>query len=252
MTRLPLSTVSDRAHRQRTLTAGATAGVAIATAVGFSLTRGLTPRSLAGIAIGFVALTAVVVWTVTRTTESAGSQPLTVATWVTLARGWLLVPFAGLLFVAPVGETVAWISGGLFAVAALLDVVDGALARRTDSVSELGGRLDTEVDSLLVLLGAVAVVIAGSASVLFLAVGVARYAFVAGIRWRRARGLPVSELDPSQRRRITGALVMVVIWLAILPVLSDEASRTAATIGAVTVLAGFARDWLFVSGRIGG
>ena len=247
-----LPTASDRARRQSYVTAGVTAVVAVATAAGFHLGEGLTPRSLGGISVGVLALTTVVVRTISLTTESAGSQPLTVATWVTLGRGWLLVPFAGFLFVDPGGGTAAWIPGGLFAAATLLDTVDGAVARRTDSVSELGGRLDVETDSLIVLLGAVAVVLAGSAPVPFLAVGLARYAFVAGIGWRRTRGLPVVELDPSQRRRATGAIVMAVIWLAILPTPGDEVSRTVATIGAIPVLAGFLRDWLFVSGRIRG
>lgn len=248
----PIPAVPRSAGRPISVIAAVTAGVAAVSLGGFVLgTDGDTlPRAVVGLTVGALAVAVVVVRTVSRTIESVGSQPLTVATWVTLARGWLLVPFAGFLFIDSGGGTGAWIPGGLFAAAALLDAVDGTIARRTDSVSELGGRLDVEIDSAIVLLGSVAVVLAGSAPVPFLAVGVARYAFVAGIGWRRARGLPVVELDSSQRRRLAGALVMATIWLAVLPVPGPGASRAIATIGAVPVLAGFLRDWLFVSGRI--
>lgn len=252
MTETPLRFDSDRVRRHVSLTVAATAGVTVlcigALAVAWD---GKPTRSfLVGAGVAFLALTAVNGWTLSRTRATAGPQPLTAATWVTLARGWLLIAFTGFAFVEAPDGRVAWLPPVLFAGAMALDAADGALARRTDTVSELGARLDTEVDALLVFVGAVAVVVDGSAPVVFLTVGVARYAFVAGIRWRRLRGRPVAELAPSQFRRATGAIVMTTILLAASPTPDPALSRAIAGLVSVPVVAHFAWDWLGVSGRV--
>jgi phosphatidylglycerophosphate synthase len=68
----------------------------------------------------------------------------------------------------------------LSAIALVLDGVDGWVARRTDSASELGARFDMEVDAFLILV--LSVYVAGSAGAWVLAIGAARYAFVTA-RW---------------------------------------------------------------------
>ena len=209
-----------------------------------------TAPSLSGIAAGFLAVVVVSRRTLARASETAGPQPITAATWVTLARGWLLIAFAGVVLTGPAGDAGAWVAAGLFAGAAALDAVDGAVARRRNAVSEFGGRLDTEMDALLVLAGTAAAVYDGSAPLVFLAVGLARYAFVAGIRLRRVRGLPVTALHPSQFRRATGAVVMTTAFLALAPVPGPTFSWWIAAVVSVPVLGHFGWDWLAVSGRI--
>ena len=180
----------------------------------------------------------------------AGPQPLTLATWITIARGSALALLAGFVFVDPPTGALVWVPGALFAIAAGLDAVDGVVARRTDSVTEFGTRLDTEIDALTVLCGASIVVLYGAAPLAFLAVGLARYAFVAGIASRRRRGRPVRELDRSQVRRFLGALAMVAIWLALLPVPGRTGSWLVTAAVLVPFLLQFGRDWLVVSGRL--
>lgn len=205
---------------------------------------------LGGVAGVFLAVAVVTHRTLSGARAAAGPQPITPATWVTFTRAWLCVVFAGFVFTSPPGGATAWVPAGLFGLAIGLDAVDGAVARRTDTVSELGGRLDTEVDALLVATGAVAVVVEGAAPLAFLAVGAARYAFVAGIHWRRARGLPVLDLPPSEFRRAAAATIMATILIALAPVPDASVSWWIAVVGSAPVLLHFAWDWLVVSARV--
>lgn len=211
---------------------------------------GPTTRFLLGtltvLAIQFV----VVRRTLVRARLEAGPQPLTLATWLTIARGSALALLAGFVFVGPPAGTLAWVPGALFAIAAGLDAVDGVVARRTDSVTEFGARLDTEIDALTVLCGASIVVLYGFAPAAFLAVGLARYAFVAGIAVRRRRGRSIQKLDRSPARRFLGALAMAAIWLALLPNPGRTGSWLVTSAVLVPFLLQFGRDWLVVSGRL--
>ncbi|MES3161811.1 MAG: CDP-alcohol phosphatidyltransferase family protein [Halorubrum sp.] len=239
--------------RQFSLTVGgaaAVAGAALLT-VGIGWEGKPTAVFLGGVVVVFLAATGVVRRSLRLARAAEGPQPITVATWVTIVRAGLVAAFAGFLFTEPPGGTAAWVPAVLFAAAALLDAVDGAIARRTDTVTEFGGVLDTEVDALLVAVGVVTVVVAGSAPVVFLAVGGARYAFVAGTAWRQRRGRPVFELEPSQFRRVTGAVIMSTVFLGLVPALDSALSRTVTWVVAVPVLAHFVWDWLSVSGRLG-
>ncbi len=175
--------------------------------------------------------------------------PITLPTALTLARGAALAVFAGFLVTGVPEGALAWLPAVLFGVAAAGDAVDGALARATDSVSELGARLDTEMDGLTVLFGTLFVVVDGRAPVVFLVVGLARYAFVFGIWRRERRGRPVYDLPPSQLRRLLGGGAMATIWIALLPVVPTAVSRPLAVVVAVPFVINFTRDWLAVSGR---
>ena len=179
--------------------------------------------------------------------REAGPQRLTLATGVTIHRGAALALLAGVLAVGEPSGALVWAPSVLFAIAASLDAVDGAVARATDAVTEFGGRLDVEVDALTVLVGSTAAVLVGAAPVAFLAVGLARYGFVAGIWLRRRRGRPVFDLPPSQTRRGLGAAAMAVIWLALLPIPGPRLTWYLTTAVLVPFLLQFGRDWLAVS-----
>ena len=207
------------------------------------MTRGF----LAGVTVVLAVELVVFRRTIERAHREGGPQRITLATWITILRGAALALLAGFLTVDGLSGDLVWVPGVLFAVAASLDAVDGAVARVTDSVTELGGRLDVELDGLTVLVGATAIVVQGSAPVAFLAVGFARYLFVFGIWSRRRRGLAVSGLPPSQLRRFLGATAMVAIWLALLPVPGQRLSWLLTAFVMVPFLLHFGRDWLAVS-----
>jgi phosphatidylglycerophosphate synthase len=96
---------------------------------------------------------------------------------VTSVRSTLVGVITGIVaasFVAPIP------AAALVAVAVpalLLDAVDGWIARRTNSISELGGRFDMEVDAFLLLV--LSAYVSQRLGVWVLAIGLMRYAFVA-------------------------------------------------------------------------
>jgi phosphatidylglycerophosphate synthase len=96
---------------------------------------------------------------------------------VTLTRATLACGVASLIADSfgrplPVATVVA-----MTVVALGLDWLDGWVARRTGTASPLGARFDMEVDSFLLL--ALSVYVARSSGVWVLAIGAARYAFLA-------------------------------------------------------------------------
>lgn len=192
-------------------------------------------------------------WCLKLTTKAAGHQPITLATWITLARGWLGVLFAGVLtagILAPSGRLrLYWLASGLFLVSTVLDAVDGAIARRLNSETEFGGRLDTEIDGLVVAIGATGAVIDGTVPMAFLAVGGARYCFVAAGYLRRRRGLSCAELEPRLRRKLNGGIINVTILIAIAPPTSGRLSWWLASVVTPVTVGFFLWDWLAVAGH---
>jgi CDP-diacylglycerol--glycerol-3-phosphate 3-phosphatidyltransferase len=226
---------------------------AVPTGVGAAglLAAGLPTVALGGVALGGAVAVAAIRVAAERAREAAGGEPVTAATAVTTLRASALALLGAYLVVDPAGGVASgWLAGGLFAVAAGGDAVDGAVARATDAVTELGAELDVEVDGATVLVGATAAVVAGAAPVAFLAVGLARPLFAYGLRRRRRLGLPTHDLRPSRLRRPIGGATMLATWLALSPVPGQSLSRLLTAAVAVPVVASFARDWLVASGRL--
>jgi phosphatidylglycerophosphate synthase len=104
----------------------------------------------------------------------------------------------------------------LAAVALTLDLVDGWVARRTGTESRLGARFDGEVDAFLIL--ALSVYVAPAVGAWVLAIGAARYVFLAGewlLPWMRA------PLPPRRWRKIVAAtqgVALTVVAAGVLPV----------------------------------
>jgi phosphatidylglycerophosphate synthase len=139
---------------------------------------------------------------------------------VTLARATLAVGVAALVVDSfsqdiPVGLLVT-----LAAVALVLDAVDGWVARRTGATA-LGARFDGEVDAFLIL--ALSVYVAPACGAWVLAIGAARYVFLAGewlLPWMRA------PLPPRRWRKVVAAtqgIVLTVAAAAVLPLALAQA-----------------------------
>jgi phosphatidylglycerophosphate synthase len=164
------------------------------------------------------------------------------AGWVTLARATLAVGVAALTADsffrdAAVGTLVA-----LAAVALVLDLVDGQVARRTGTTSRLGGRMDGEVDAFLI--AALSVYVAPELGAWVLAIGAARYAFLLGewrLEWMRA-GLP-----PRYWRKVVAATQGVTLTVAAADVLPLWLSRATVAVALALLLESFGRDawWLW-------
>lgn len=185
-----------------------------------------------------------------RPGEAALFPGLGAANWVTLARGCLLGILAGFLLLPQPAGAWAWLPALVYMAAASTDFVDGYLARITNRTTVLGQRLDMEFDSLGALLAVSLAVAYGQLPVWALGMGMARYLFVAGLAWRRWRGLPVHELPASTYGRMVAALFMTFVAVVLWPVLDPAATRFAAIWFALPLAASFGRDWLIASGRV--
>ncbi|POG55012.1 CDP-alcohol phosphatidyltransferase family protein [Haloferax marisrubri] len=179
---------------------------------------------------------------------------LGVPTAVTLARGFLVAGVAGIAGVAlhgPLSPSWAWAAAVGYGVAAALDALDGALARRLDRVSRLGARLDTAVDAFGLLVAPLAGVLLGELAWWYLSVGAARYVFLLGLRVRERADRPTFDLPPRASRRVLASVQMAVVPLALAPGVFDSWMPLVTGVAAAALLLGFARDWGYVSGRLG-
>ncbi len=100
---------------------------------------------------------------------------------VTLTRATLVCGVAALTAEALGGAPHVGILVTLSAVALVLDAVDGWVARRTGTASPLGARFDLEVDAFLILV--LSIYVADELGPWVLAIGAARYVFVAAGWW---------------------------------------------------------------------
>jgi phosphatidylglycerophosphate synthase len=136
------------------------------------------------------------------------------ASWVTLARGTLAVGVAALALDSLGHGTPVALLVTLATVALVLDAVDGWVARRTGTATALGARFDGEVDAFLIL--ALSVYVAPACGAWVLAIGAARYLFLAGewlLPWMRA------PLPPRRWRKVVAAAQGVVLTVAAAEVL---------------------------------
>jgi phosphatidylglycerophosphate synthase len=164
------------------------------------------------------------------------------ANQVTLARAALVALLAG--FVGARGGTdFAALACTLALVAAVLDAADGRLARATGMTSAFGARFDLETDAALLAVLSVLAWQLGKAGPWVLAIGLARYAFVAagaGLAWLRR------PLTASFRRRLVCAVQMVALVAALAPVVAPPVSTVLAAAALAALCYSFAADvrWL--------
>ena len=170
------------------------------------------------------------------------AETLSPATWVTLARATLAVG-VGALTAASFERDVAVATIVALASAALaLDFVDGWLARRTGTESALGARLDGEVDAFLILV--LSVEVAPSAGAWVLALGLARYAFLAAgwmLPWMQA---PLPRRDWRKTVTASQGIALVIAASGVVPA---TASRILLAVALALLAESFGRDtwWLW-------
>ena len=164
------------------------------------------------------------------------------ASWVTLARATLAVGVAALAADSFTHGTPVALLVTLAAVALGLDAVDGWMARRTGTTTALGARFDGEVDAFLIL--ALSVYVAPACGAWVLAIGAARYLFLAGewlLPWMRA------PLPPRRWRKVVAATQGVVLTVAaagVLPLALTQALLVAA-LALLTASMGQCTWWLW-------
>jgi phosphatidylglycerophosphate synthase len=167
---------------------------------------------------------------------------LSFADWVTVARVTLAVGLAALVAQSFERHTPVAVLASIAALALTLDALDGWVARRQGTTHTLGARFDGEADAFLILILSVYVARAQGAWVL--AIGAARYAFLAvgwPLAWMRA------PLPARYWRKVVAAIQGVVLTVAAAHVLPPVLTG-AALVAALGLLAeSFGRDvgWLW-------
>jgi phosphatidylglycerophosphate synthase len=169
---------------------------------------------------------------------------LTPADWVTLARATLAVGVAALIadsFARPAPVTMLV---SLAALALVLDAVDGWVARRTRTMATLGAHFDAEVDAFLILV--LSAYVARSAGGWVLAIGAARYAFLAAgwpLPWMRG------QLPPRYWRKIVAATQGIVLTLAAAHVLARTLTQVVLLAALALLAESFGRDVVWLRSR---
>jgi CDP-diacylglycerol---glycerol-3-phosphate 3-phosphatidyltransferase len=186
-----------------------------------------------------------------RASEDAPLYPsLGWANRLTLLRGGLIALTGGFLFQPQAVGLMAWIPGVLYCIAAILDRMDGYVARRSKHTSLLGNELDTVYDALGLLVAPLLAVGYGKLHWSFLLVSAAYYVFIWGLYWRHTHNLPVYPLMPSMLRRTLAGFQMGFVAFILLPCFHAPLTMTIGVAFMLPILIGFIVDWLVVSGRI--
>ena len=156
----------------------------------------------------------------------------------------VLAGFVAWLISQPAVPAVAWTAVVVSTVAALLDIADGWVARRTGTATPFGARFDMEVDAVLIMVLAVLAWAWEKAGAWVLLSGLLRYGFVAGgwlLPWLR------NPLPPSLRRKTICVVQIVALIVVLGPIITPPLSTLIAAAGLVMLGYSFLVDtiWLW-------
>jgi phosphatidylglycerophosphate synthase len=154
-----------------------------------------------------------------------------------------LVALAGGLVGVGAGASGLWLAVALASVEAVLDGVDGWLARRTGLRSEFGARFDMETDALLILVLAILVWQHEKAGAWVLGCGLMRYGFVAAgwvLPWL------ARPLRSTLRGKTVAVAQIVGLIVAVAPIVPPPYSAIVAALTFAALVWSFAVDiaWL--------
>jgi phosphatidylglycerophosphate synthase len=172
-----------------------------------------------------------------------GTDRLGTADWVTLTRATLAVGVAALVADSFAGSVPVALLVTLTVVALTLDAVDGWIVRRTGTATPLGAQFDGEVDAFLILV--LSVYVARSAGGWVLAIGAARYVFLAAgwaLPWMRG------QLPPRHWRKVVAATQGIALAVAAADVLPPAVTQVALLAALALLSESFGRDvaWLWI------
>jgi len=169
---------------------------------------------------------------------------------LTIIRGGLIAATGGFIFQDWPPLYLICLPGLLYTLAAIIDRIDGFIARKTRQQSLLGSELDTAFDALGLAIAPILAVWYGQIHWSYLLVSSAYYLFQLGIYYRRKRDLPIYELPATLSSRALAGFQMGFIAAILWPVFQPPATIIAGVAFMVPVMVGFTIDWLIVSGRI--
>ena len=162
---------------------------------------------------------------------------------VTATRSALVGVISGLVVASFIEPIPIPLLIGLAVPALALDAVDGWVARRTDSITELGARFDMEVDAFLLLV--LSAFVAQLLGPWVLAIGLMRYAFVVAgwvLPWMRG------QLPPRYWRKVVTAVQGIALALAASG-LAPMLAGVAVAIALALLVESFGRDVIWLALR---
>jgi phosphatidylglycerophosphate synthase len=139
-----------------------------------------------------------------------------------------------------------WLPGILYLAAAVLDGLDGTIARGTRFETQMGSELDTKMDAFGLLVAIGVAVRIGQLPLFYFPVAMAYYIFKAAAALRQRYGKPVVPLLPRPAARAIAGMTMGLVGVALLPVYTAPATTVAAGLFMLPFSYGFLRDWLVV------
>jgi len=172
------------------------------------------------------------------------------ANYLSLARAWLIAFTAGFIFQPSLSPFILLFPALAYFLAALIDRVDGYVARISAQQSLLGEKLDTEFDALGLLVAPLLAVWIGQIHWSYLSVSLAYYLFQAGLIWRKRHRLPVYPLNKNPERRALAGFQMGFLAVVLWPILAPPATVVAGLAFMLPLLIGFGIDWFSCSGLI--
>ena len=192
---------------------------------------------LAGVGVGLATMALL-----TRALRRRGAAALGPANHVTLIRATLVGGVTALVAESSLRPVPSAILATVAVLALLLDAVDGQVARRTATASAVGARFDMEVDAFLILV--LSVHAAGSIGRWVLAIGAARYLFVAAgwaLPWLR------QPAPPRYWCKVVAAVQGVVLTIAAARVLTGPPIIVLVAAALALLTESFAHDvwWLW-------
>lgn len=170
---------------------------------------------------------------------------------ITLARIILVCLVGSAIGAPPAAITVdlLWALVPIATLAALLDALDGKVARATGAVSAFGARLDMEADALFILVLSVLLWRIDKVGGWIIIIGALRYIFIAATLVAPAlRG----TLPASRRRQAVCVVQVVVLIVALAPPVSPLAASLLAGVSLCLLVWSFTVDivWLLRGGPI--
>jgi phosphatidylglycerophosphate synthase len=182
---------------------------------------------------------------VARLSSRYALERLGAADWVTLARVTLAVGVGALVAESFDHRARVSMLVSLAAFALVLDAVDGWVARRTRTMSAFGARFDGEADAFLILI--LSVYVARSAGPWVLAIGAARYVFLAAgwaLQWMDA------PPPPRYWRKVVAAIQGIALTVAAADILPLGLTRVILIVALALLGESFGRDvWRLWSNR---
>ncbi len=186
---------------------------------------------------------------ITAEADPVQTQLFGLANTLTLVRGGLYAVVAGFVVVPP-DTTLVWVPALCYGIGAILDRLDGVVARTVGEQTPLGTRLDMAFDTFGFVAAPLVAVLWGYLPVWYLSLSVARHVYLGGLFWRRYRDRPVFDRPDSNLGKYLAGVQMVFLTAALAPAVPTELIWSAAPFVLAPSLAVFARDYLVASGRL--